>query len=80
MSDHKEHLDEIAQMAAALHGQEWGKLPMWTRDRWREVVRHTTRGGGSDQMERHAGQAIDEWYKRQEVAEAPLPEKKSKKK
>lgn len=74
--DHKEHLDEIAQIAATLHGQEWARLPMWTRDTWREAVRQTPRNGGTTDIERVAGRAIDEWYKRQEAP--PVPEKKTK--
>jgi hypothetical protein len=81
--DHKEHLDEIAQIAAALHGQNWATLPMWARDRWKEAVKHTNRGGGDNPMDCVAGRAIDEWYKRRETPPAveepqAVPEKKTK--
>lgn len=70
--NHKEHIEEIAQAAAALYGQDWRVIPGWTRDRWREAVRNTNRGGGDNDMDRIAGRAIDEWYKRREgVADAP---------
>lgn len=81
--DHKEHINEIAEGAAALYGQNWKALSIHVRDRWIEVVRHMNRGGsGVNEMERLAGQAIDEWYKRREKAQeqaSPAPEKKPKK-
>lgn len=90
MNDHKEHIDEIAQAAAVLYGQNWATLGYEIKQRWRETVRHIGRGSvGVNQMETCAGQAIDEWYKKREAApvvvetaeasEAP-PKQKSKKK
>jgi hypothetical protein len=90
MDEHKEHVEEIAQAAAALYGQDWRHIPGWTRDRWRDVVRQTPRGGGDNVMERAAGCAIDEWYKRRGApvvvaqaaavkAEPAAPKKKRKK-
>jgi hypothetical protein len=82
MSDHKEHIEEIAQEAAKLYEQDWNRLDTGTRARWIETVRHTTRGGGDNHMERLAGQAIDNWYKRQEEVAAlpptPTPKKRGR--
>lgn len=68
--NHKDHLEEIAQVAASLYGQDWKAIPGWTKDRWREAVRNTNRAGGDNDMDRIAGQAIDEWYKKQEAPAA----------
>jgi hypothetical protein len=64
---HKDHIEEIAKEAAKLYGQEWGELNTGSRDRWIEAVRHTTRGGGEYILDRFAGRAIDEWYRRKEA-------------
>lgn len=80
--DHREHITEIAQEAAKLYGQEWKVLHTGTRERWIETVRHTQRGGGENGMERIAGQAIDDWYKRAEAPPVvePVPTEEPKKK
>jgi hypothetical protein len=84
--DHKEHLEEIAHAAAALYGQEWQHIPHWTKEMWKETVRLTPRAGGDTHIERFAGQAIDEWYKKREEPPAepkpaePVADKKTKKK
>ncbi len=79
--NHKEHINEIAQEAARLYGQDWNAIPTGSRERWIEAVRHTNRGGGENDMDRIAGRAINEWYERRErpaAAPIPQPEKKPK--
>jgi hypothetical protein len=69
---HLGHLNELAVKAAKLYGQDWGEIPGWTRDSWREAVRHAKPNtvGNTDQ-EKCAIKAVEAWYaERQPQAEA----------
>ncbi len=52
---------EIAQIAAAIHGHDWATLPQWSKDIWRETVRHNEIGPGQSEMELNAAAAKDLW-------------------
>lgn len=56
-----EELTEIAQVAAEIHGHEWARLPNWSKDIWRETVRHNETAPGQSEMELNALAAKDLW-------------------
>ena len=65
-----EDVEAIAQVAAGMYGQVWATLPTWSRDIWREIVRHDYFGvspiGVSSDMERCVVQAKKKWRDDQE--------------
>lgn len=72
--DHSGSVDEIAKAAAAAYGQDWSKIPTWSRDKWREVVRHAQAGTvGETKQDQCAIKAVEDWIKAQQpkVVEAP---------
>ena len=77
-----EQIEEIAQVAAGMYGQVWAGLPNWSKELWRESVRHADSQEVRSEMERCSVEAKKKWREDQEgqKQEAAPVEKKSKKK
>lgn len=70
-----EELEQIAKAAAEMHGQDWAKLPHYSKDIWRETVRHPLSGPPQNDMERCVVKAKEQ---KVEPEEAKPTEKKLK--
>lgn len=79
-----EVIDQIAEVAAKLYGQEWRELSMYTKDIWRSNVRHVEYADISNNVQQCAMKAKKLWLEDQEgqgqAIETPPVEKKSKNK
>ena len=75
MNEHLEHLEEVAQAAAEAYGHVWRELPMYSKDFWRETVRHCNRSGVTTAFENCAAIAISEWYDKPEPVKVAPPVK-----
>lgn len=63
--DHQAYASDIAPRAAELYGQSWNELEQSARDIWINTVRDTEPFGGQTLLEKRAGEAVAEWYKRE---------------
>ena len=50
--------EQIAKRAAALYGQDWDTLPLYSKDIWLALVRDTQPGGGDTAAAKCAGKAL----------------------
>lgn len=72
--NHSGHIEEIAKQAAAEYGQNWRTLNGWTKDIWREAVRHARPNTeGRTDHEKCAIKAVEAWYAAQASVPAPAP-------
>ena len=78
-----EDVEAIAQVASQMYGQVWAGLPQWSKELWRESVRHADSQEIRSEMERCSYEAKKKWREDQEgqaQEAAPPVEKKSKNK
>lgn len=76
-----DEIEQVARMAARMHGQEWEKLSHYSKDYWRETVRHPLSAPPQNDIERCVVEAKELWQQRQaEPEEAKPVERKSKNK
>jgi len=74
-----EQVEQIAQDAAQLYGQQWAGLPQWSKDLWREMVRDDS-GQVYSEASRCACAAKKAHLEKQATPEEAKPvEKKTKK-
>ena len=73
-----DELTEVAQIAAEIHGHDWAKLPMWSKDIWRETVRHNELGHGQSAMELDAVAAKDLWIQGRKPIQPVVVEEQAK--
>lgn len=64
--NHLDHIEELEPTVAALIGLDWRALPIHSREKIREALRHVPRNGGQTDLEQAAGKAIDAWYTQHE--------------
>ena len=74
-----EVVEEIAKAASVLYGQVWAALPQWSKDIWRETVRHDDGQIYSD-ASRCAAEAKKAHLEKREEVVAPHPTEKKPKK